>query len=103
MALHHPPSPAPARFAALGHPFLQLGDQHLPLVRPQIFLDLEEMMPLLFLQLALEIADLFNLNLHRRPVRQVTLLEEGDQGLPFLGQFVLELPDLAPVFRRHGL
>jgi len=81
----------------VGQFLFQIGHQHLPLVGLEIFLDLQEVLNFFFLQADLEAADLLNLGLHRRPLRQTLLPEKSKKLPPLPHQFLVELPNSTPM------
>ena len=100
-APHHPTAPIPPPGTALGQTLLQLGYKNLPLLRPEIFLDFQKVMNLLFFQAYLKAADFPDLDLHRRPVGQPVLLDESKQFQALLRQLPLQLTDFATMLRGH--
>jgi hypothetical protein len=87
MKASHPPVPAmlaPER----GQSLFQVNNEQLALLGFETFLDFQEVLHFLFFQADLKSADLLNFGLHRRPRRQIFLLEEGKEFPALLRQFL---------------
>ena len=87
--MESPHSPMPAMLAPKwGQSLFQVSHEPVPLLGLEIFLDFQEVLDFFLFQADLESADLLNFGLHRRPLRQIFLLEEGKEFPALLRQFL---------------